>query len=178
MDLGLAGQVVAVFGAGRGIGEAIARAFMAEAANVATIDRDSSVHGRGRAVAACASSTGRRTSLGHDDHLSLGLVADVTDYTAVRRAAEAVRTYFGRCDHVVFAVGVGSGKFGFPFWNLEPADWEPVFAGQPHRRGERGPRVCPHAGGGRSRHACCSSHRSPARLVPRATHLIVPPRPD
>ena len=25
-----------------------------------------------------------------DDHLSLGLVADVTDYAAVRRAAEAV----------------------------------------------------------------------------------------
>jgi 2-hydroxycyclohexanecarboxyl-CoA dehydrogenase len=53
-------------------------------------------------------------------------VADVTDYAAVRRAAEAVRTYFGHCDHVVFAVGVGSGKFGLPFWNLEPADWEPV----------------------------------------------------
>ncbi len=69
---------------------------------------------------------GRRPSLLEDDHLSLGLVADVTDYTAVRRAAEAVRSYFGRCDHVVFAVGVGSGKFGFPFWNLEPADWEPV----------------------------------------------------
>ena len=61
-----------------------------------------------------------------DDHLSLGLVADVTDYAAVRRAAEAVRADFGHCDHVVFAVGVGSGKFGFPFWNLEPADWEPV----------------------------------------------------
>ncbi len=32
----------------------------------------------------------------------------------------------GRVDHVVFAVGVGSGKFGFPFWNLDPADWERV----------------------------------------------------
>ena len=61
-----------------------------------------------------------------DDHLSLGLMADVTDYAAVRRAAEAVRADFGHCDHVVFAVGVGSDKFGFPFWNLEPADWEPV----------------------------------------------------
>lgn len=61
-----------------------------------------------------------------DDHLSLGLVADVTDYAAVRRAVEAVRADFGHCDHVVFAVGVGSDKFGFPFWNLKPADWEPV----------------------------------------------------
>jgi NAD(P)-dependent dehydrogenase (short-subunit alcohol dehydrogenase family) len=33
-----------------------------------------------------------------DDHLSLGLVADVTDHAAVRRAAEAVRAYFGHCD--------------------------------------------------------------------------------
>ena len=28
--------------------------------------------------------------------------------------------------HVVYAVGCGSGKFGFPFWNLEPADWDRV----------------------------------------------------
>ena len=57
---------------------------------------------------------------------SLGLVADVTDYAAVRQAAQEVAHRFGRCDHVVFAVGAGSGKFGFPFWKLEPADWEPV----------------------------------------------------
>jgi NAD(P)-dependent dehydrogenase (short-subunit alcohol dehydrogenase family) len=56
----------------------------------------------------------------------MGLVADVCDYAAVRTTAEAVGLEFGRCDHVVFAVGVGSGKFGFPFWKLEPADWEPV----------------------------------------------------
>src|SRR4051794_6401107 len=27
---------------------------------------------------------------------------------------------------MVFAAGVGSGKFGFPFWNLEPGDWDRV----------------------------------------------------
>ncbi len=125
MDLGLAGQVVTVFGAARGIGEAIARAFMAEAASVATIDRDSSVMDVAEQLPLVRLSE-RRPSTDHDDRLSLGLVADVTDYAAVRRAADAVRTYFGRSDHVVFAVGVGSGKFGFPFWNLEPGDWEPV----------------------------------------------------
>jgi len=26
----------------------------------------------------------------------------------------------------VFAVGIGSGKYGFPFWNLTPADWPKV----------------------------------------------------
>ena len=111
MDLGLAGQVVAVFGAARGIGEAIARGFMAEAANVATIDRDPSVLDVADQLP-LVRPHGRRTLLDHDDHLALGLVADVTDYAAVRRAADAVRAYFGHCDHVVFAVGVGSGKLG------------------------------------------------------------------
>jgi NAD(P)-dependent dehydrogenase (short-subunit alcohol dehydrogenase family) len=54
------------------------------------------------------------------------LLADVTDYTGVRRAAEDITRRFGRCDHIVFAVGVGSGKFGFPFWKLDPADWDLV----------------------------------------------------
>jgi NAD(P)-dependent dehydrogenase (short-subunit alcohol dehydrogenase family) len=127
MDLGLAGQVVAVFGAARGIGEAIAGAFMAESANVAAIDRDTSVMDVSEQLPLVRREDRRRLPLPEqDEHLSLGLVADVTDYAAVRRAAVSVRNYFGRCDHVVFAVGVGSGKFGFPFWNLEPADWELV----------------------------------------------------
>jgi NAD(P)-dependent dehydrogenase (short-subunit alcohol dehydrogenase family) len=47
----------------------------------------------------------------------------VTDFGALRRAAEEVEAGWGRIDHVVYAVGVGSGKYGFPFWNLEPGDW-------------------------------------------------------
>jgi 2-hydroxycyclohexanecarboxyl-CoA dehydrogenase len=125
MDLGLAGQVVAVFGAARGIGEAIAKAFNAESVNVATIDRDETVMDVAEQLPLLRP-RGGISSIDQDDHLSLGLVADVTDLAAVRRAGESVHKYFGRCDHVVFAVGVGSGKFGFPFWNLEPADWEPV----------------------------------------------------
>jgi NAD(P)-dependent dehydrogenase (short-subunit alcohol dehydrogenase family) len=50
----------------------------------------------------------------------------VTDLAAVRRAADEIAGRFGRCDHVVFAVGAGSGKFGFPFWKLDPADWDRV----------------------------------------------------
>jgi 2-hydroxycyclohexanecarboxyl-CoA dehydrogenase len=110
MDLGLDGSVVAVFGAARGIGAAIARAFAAESARVAAIDRDPLV-------------------LELADQLSpagLGLVADVTDLAAVRRTADEIAARLGRCDHVVFAVGAGSGKFGFPFWKLEPADWDRV----------------------------------------------------
>src|SRR5262249_40131451 len=54
---------------------------------------------------------------------TLGLVADVTDFAAMRGAADTIGSTLGRIDHVVFAVAIGSGKYGFPFWNLEPADW-------------------------------------------------------
>jgi 2-hydroxycyclohexanecarboxyl-CoA dehydrogenase len=110
MDLGLDGSVVAVFGAARGIGAAIARAFADESARVAAIDRDPLV----------VELAGRLSPPG------LGLVADVTDFAAVGRTAEEVAAHLGRCDHVVFAVGAGSGKFGFPFWKLDPADWDRV----------------------------------------------------
>ena len=109
MNMGLAQSVVVVFGAARGIGAAIARAFAAEAARVVVVDRDSTV-----------------LELAGQLPESLGLVADVTDGEAVRRVAVESARRFGRCDHVVFAVGAGSGKFGFPFWKLNPADWEPV----------------------------------------------------
>jgi 2-hydroxycyclohexanecarboxyl-CoA dehydrogenase len=109
VDLGLTKNVVVIFGAARGIGAAIATAFAAEGAHVAVIDRDPTVHDLARSFSQ-----------------SLSLTADVTDYAAVRQTAQEVARRFGRCDHVVFAVGASSGKFGFPFWKLEPADWELV----------------------------------------------------
>jgi NAD(P)-dependent dehydrogenase (short-subunit alcohol dehydrogenase family) len=108
VELGLAGNVVAVVGAARGIGAAIARAFAAESARVVAVDRDPIVRDLAGSIEA------------------LGLIADVTDFAAVRHVAADLADRFGRCDHVVFAVGVGSGKFGFPFWKLDPADWERV----------------------------------------------------
>jgi 2-hydroxycyclohexanecarboxyl-CoA dehydrogenase len=122
MELGLAGSVVAVFGAARGIGAAIAQAFAAEAAHVAAIDRDPMVIDMaGRLVRTDRSSP---PGDGEERRSSMGLVSDVTDLDAVRGTAEEIVRRFGRCDHVVFAVGVGSGKFGFPFWKLAPADWD------------------------------------------------------
>jgi 2-hydroxycyclohexanecarboxyl-CoA dehydrogenase len=109
VDLGLANNVVVIFGAARGIGAAIAKAFEAEGALIVAIDRDPSVH-----------------DLAGQSPQSLGLVADVTDYEAVHQTAREVAHRFGPSNHVIFAVGIGSGKFGFPFWKLHPADWEPV----------------------------------------------------
>src|SRR5205085_9187669 len=79
--------------------------------NVALVDRDAAVTGvaRGRA---------ERCSV-----RAVPAVADVTDFGAVKQAAAEVHTSLGRIDHIVYAAGVGSGKYGFPFWNLEPSDW-------------------------------------------------------
>ena len=106
MDLGLTGDAVAVFGAARGLGRAIAAGFAAEGARVGLLDRDP-------AVAEAAQALG-------ETHR--GFVLDVTDYDATRSAVAAL----GEVRHVVFAVGLGSGKVGFPFWNLDPSDWDRV----------------------------------------------------
>jgi NAD(P)-dependent dehydrogenase (short-subunit alcohol dehydrogenase family) len=97
MDLHLTGQTVAVIGGAQGIGAAIAAGFAAEGCRVCGFD----VQG---------------------DAARNIVSGDVCDYAAVRAFAESC----GTVDHVVFCVGVGSGKFGFPFWNLEPGDWARV----------------------------------------------------
>ncbi|HEV3003077.1 MAG TPA: SDR family oxidoreductase [Pirellulales bacterium] len=114
MDLQLAGEVAVVVGAAKGIGRAIAGAFGSEGASVGLIDREAAVADAARDIEAAV---GRP---------NFSVTADVTDYDAICAAAKSVCDRFGRCDHVVYAAGRGSGKFGHPFWNLEPADWEPV----------------------------------------------------
>jgi NAD(P)-dependent dehydrogenase (short-subunit alcohol dehydrogenase family) len=114
MQLELSGQVAVVAGSAQGIGRAIAGAFAAEGARVALIDRDESVADTARVIA--------------EEHqaVTLPLVGDVTDFARMRRCADEVQAALGRIDHVVFAVAIGSGKFGFPFWNLTPDDWPRV----------------------------------------------------
>jgi NAD(P)-dependent dehydrogenase (short-subunit alcohol dehydrogenase family) len=53
-------------------------------------------------------------------------IVDAADYGMMSRAAEEVLASLGRCDHVVVPAGIGSGQFGFPFWNLTPSDWDRV----------------------------------------------------
>jgi 2-hydroxycyclohexanecarboxyl-CoA dehydrogenase len=109
MDLGLSRSVVAVLGAASGIGAAIAQAFAAEGARIAAMDVDR------RVIDFAAQFPG-----------SIGLIVDVCDYAAVRHGADEITRRLGQCEHVVYAVGAGSGKFGFPFWKLEPSDWDRV----------------------------------------------------
>ena len=97
MDLNLKGQNVAVFGAANGIGRSIAEGFVTEGCKVRGFDR--------------AAHEGLDITLG-----------DVTSFEQVKAFADTFETL----DHLVFSVGATSGKFGFPFWNLDPGDWARV----------------------------------------------------
>jgi NAD(P)-dependent dehydrogenase (short-subunit alcohol dehydrogenase family) len=114
MDLNLSDDVAVVIGAASGIGRAIAAAFGDEGARLVLTDRDRAVEDAARDFEA---QFGRA---------ALALVGDVVQYADMQRAAAAGLAKFGRLDHLVFAAGAGSGKFGFPFWNLDPADWRRV----------------------------------------------------
>ncbi|MFN0021957.1 MAG: SDR family NAD(P)-dependent oxidoreductase [Pirellulaceae bacterium] len=111
MDLQLSKQPALIFGGASGIGRAIAREFAAECASVAILDRSSSTE---QAAMEIELETGAKV---------IGLVCDVTDYVQVQRAVASAQMQLGQPRHMAYAAGMGSGKFGFPYWNLEPADW-------------------------------------------------------
>lgn len=108
MNLGLSNRAALVVGGARGLGLAIAKAFAEEGCRVGVWDV-------ARDVSATAAGFG-----------AAGWCVDVTDAPAVRAAASDTWAHFGTVDHLVFAVGIGSGKFGFPFWQLDPGDWARV----------------------------------------------------
>src|SRR3954451_20784375 len=100
MDLQLQDQVAVVLGAASGIGRAIAAAFAQEGCRVALVDRDQRVREAAEAIA----------------NKCIAYVADVTDYGQVESLGRSIAGDLGPPRHVVYAVGAGSGKFGFPFW--------------------------------------------------------------
>lgn len=114
VDLQLKDGVAAVIGAAQGIGRAVAQAFADEGARLALIDLNPSVADLAREL---EQRNGRQ---------AIGCTADVCDYAGLQNAAGQTLDRLGRVDHVIFAAGVGSGKFGFPFWNLQPSDWERI----------------------------------------------------
>ena len=98
MDLELAGRVAVVTGGASGIGLACARGLAAEGCRVAVWD----------------------LAEGAD------IRVDVSDYAAVMAALAETEARLGPVGHLVHAAAMGSGKFGFPFTNLEPGDWRRV----------------------------------------------------
>jgi NAD(P)-dependent dehydrogenase (short-subunit alcohol dehydrogenase family) len=112
MDLGLAGKVALVTGAGRGIGRAIALTLAAEGVRVGVNDY---YQDRAQAVAGEIERAGGK---------ALPLQADVTDYEAVQRMTGVLVERFGRLDILVNNAGIppqtglggaGGSGFGPPF---------------------------------------------------------------
>lgn len=110
MELNLAGKVVLIAGASRGIGFAVARGFLSEGARVVITGRDTVSLGAATDTLGAAANAG---SL-------LSIAADMTDADAVNRAVDATVERFGGVDVAVANVGSGSGTRG---WEAGDAEW-------------------------------------------------------
>jgi 2-hydroxycyclohexanecarboxyl-CoA dehydrogenase len=103
MNLELDGHVAVVTGGASGIGLACARGLAREGCRVAVWDLSASV----------------------DEDL-LSQIVDVSNFTAVEAAVKETEAALGPIAHLIHAAAIGSGKFGFPFTNLQPGDWPRV----------------------------------------------------
>ncbi|TJW88085.1 MAG: SDR family NAD(P)-dependent oxidoreductase, partial [Mesorhizobium sp.] len=87
-------KVVVITGAGRGIGEATARAMAAEGAAIVVAEKDAAT---GRSVAASLAESGAR---------SLFVETDVADSKSCEAMAEQALAAFGRIDVLVANAGI------------------------------------------------------------------------
>ncbi len=108
MNIDLTGQTTAVIGAGNGIGRAIANAFLESGSHILALDRD-----------ADALEDFRRVS---PEKITCSVV-DIGDYASLQSVSDDLADGI---DHLICSAAIGSGKTGFPFWNLNPSDWESV----------------------------------------------------
>jgi NAD(P)-dependent dehydrogenase (short-subunit alcohol dehydrogenase family) len=95
MDPSLQGKVVVLTGAAGGIGQALARAFVAAGLRVALVDID------GAAVAALADGLGAGWAI--------GIAADVADPVSAAEAVARAANHFGALDLLVNNAGLGMG---------------------------------------------------------------------
>jgi 2-hydroxycyclohexanecarboxyl-CoA dehydrogenase len=110
MELGLKESVAVVTGGASGIGLACARSLAVEGCRVALWDQSAKTEEVAR-------------DLGSS---SIGLQLDICDTGAVEEAVQQTEESLGPIAHLVHAAAIGSGKFGYPFTNLEPNDWQRV----------------------------------------------------
>jgi len=113
MELGLDRRVAFIAGSSRGIGLAIAQAFLREGARVVVTGRDSD------SLAAAATMLGAEASA---DRV-LAVQADLTNESETRRALGTTLETFEGIDVVVANVGSGEARGG---WELARNDWESV----------------------------------------------------
>jgi len=111
MDLNLKNHTAVVTGGASGIGLAVARGFAAEGTQLALWDLSA-------AVVSAAETLAEEFGV-----LARGYQVDICDETQTASVAAQTELEVGPIDHVVHCAAIGSGKFGFPFTNLQPGDW-------------------------------------------------------
>jgi 3-oxoacyl-[acyl-carrier protein] reductase len=110
MDLGLDNKVAFIAGSSRGIGLAIAQAFLAEGAKVV-------ITGRGAEALKQAEA---RLQSQRDGSRILTVQGDLTQEAGITQALDKAKATFGGIDAVVANVGSGTAAVG---WNLSRGDW-------------------------------------------------------
>ncbi len=111
MDLGLSGRTALITGSASGIGLATARMFADEGCSLLLWD-----------VSPQVTTVANELSSQFEVQIDAAVVDLVNLDDSRRKFAEFIaksRTI----EHVVHCAAIGSGKFGFPFTNLEPRDW-------------------------------------------------------
>ncbi|WP_321818682.1 MULTISPECIES: glucose 1-dehydrogenase [unclassified Paraburkholderia] len=108
----LEGKVAIVTGAATGIGNAIARAYVAEGAKVVIADL--------KGAEAAASELG--------EGAALGLYANVADPHSTRQMASATVERFGKIDVLVNNAGIFTGLNGLPMEGIAVEDWDKLYA--------------------------------------------------
>ncbi len=112
MDLKLDGNRALITGAASGIGLATAKAFASEGCSLLLWDISAAV-------------TEVAQDLASDYAIDVtSQIVDVVDLENTSENFSAIVAAGRDIDHVVHCAAVGSGKFGFPFTNLQPSDWK------------------------------------------------------
>ncbi len=111
MDLGISGRTALVTGAASGIGLATARAFAAEGCSLLLWDKSPEVN------SVC-------DELAREFDVRIeACVVDIVNFDQCRQSFANFIAAGRTVQHVVHCAATGSGKFGFPFTNLQPTDW-------------------------------------------------------
>jgi 2-hydroxycyclohexanecarboxyl-CoA dehydrogenase len=114
MELELRGDLAVVTGGASGIGWACAQCLAREGCRIALWDLSPEVEEKAGTITHTFGGA------------SFGKMVDVSDGEAVHAAVRETESALGPISHLVHAAAVGSGKFGFPFTNLQPNDWRRV----------------------------------------------------